>query len=270
VTPAAARSALAARGWAHLPADPATRAWAEAALPRALAALDDPAQAHQWQCEGTWFVGVDALDNAADGAVDGLALDGPGPALARALFGPLPLHRAQLSGLRPGYPRPRGGESAAAFRYRARRDAAHVDGLLPTGPERRRVLGEPHAWILGLPLRAPEPVAEAAPLVVWEGSHAVLGAALSDALRGTDPADWPGIDLTGIYQATRRKVFETCPRRVLPARPGEALLLHRHLLHGIAPWPAAAGRAPAEAPPTRLIAYFRPQLTHNPRLWLRA
>ena len=66
---------------------------------------------------------------------------------------PLPeLHPAQVSAVYPGYPKPRQGESDAAFRYRLNRDAAHVDGLLAIGPERRRMLRERHAYILGLPL----------------------------------------------------------------------------------------------------------------------
>lgn len=260
MTPEVARETLDRRGWLRFPAELATRDWAAAARPLAVAALDDPAQAHQWACAGTWFVGVDALDNDAAGAVGGVALAGAGPDTARALFGPLELHRAQVSAVRPGYPRPRAGESAAAFRYRARRDAAHVDGLLPVGPERRRILGEPHAWILGLPLTESAP--EAAPLVVWEGSHRVLGAALSARLRDVPPERWDAVDLTEIYQATRRAVFDTCPRAPLAAQPGEALLLHRHLLHGIAPWRAG----PADPP--RITAYFRPQLAQDPGLWL--
>lgn len=248
------RATLATRGWVRVPEDPATLAWARAALPLAEAALEDPAQAAQWQCEGTWFVGVDALENDAAGAVAGVALEGPGPDLARALFGDLPLHRAQVSAVRPGYPRPRAGESEAAFRYRARRDAAHVDGLLPVGPERRRMLVEPHAWILGLPLTESPEIA--APLVVWDGSHKLMSAAFAKRFSDVPSEDWGRVDLTEIYQATRRAVFETCPRIPLSARPGEALLLHRHLLHGIAPW---AEDTAQPGLPSRIVTYFRPQ-----------
>jgi hypothetical protein len=49
-------------------------------------------------------------------------------------------------------------------------------------------------------------------------------------------------------------VFRRCRRVDLPARPGEATLLHRLTIHGVAPW--AEG---AEAPPEgRIVAYFRP------------
>ena len=71
-----------------------------------------------------------------------------------------------------GYPKPRKGESESAFRYRLNRDAAHVDGLLPVGAHRQRMLKEPHAYVLGLPLN--ESAAGASPLVVWEGSHVIM------------------------------------------------------------------------------------------------
>ena len=75
----------------------------------------------------------------------------------------------QISICYPGYPQPMTGESEAAFRFRRDRDAAHVDGLLPEGPQRRRHLREHHGFILGIPLVAFSE--DASPFVVWEGSH---------------------------------------------------------------------------------------------------
>lgn len=249
-----------AQGWRRFAHDPALAEWVHAVRPYALKALDDPALSHWMQCEGTWFVGVDALANDATGAVAGsgplrgLAVD----AIAQ-LYGPVaPLHRAQLSTVFPGYPQPRAGESDAAFRYRRTRDGAHVDGLLAEGPERRRFLREPHAWILGLPLSEAAP--GAAPLVVWDGSHRIMGDAFRAALAGQGEET----DVTDAYQAARRQVFATCTRRTLPARPGEAILLHRHLLHGVAPWQDGAS-APSEG---RMIAYFRPELVGGLTDWL--
>lgn len=239
---------LAQRGWVRFPSDPRLRDWARAASLRAEAALADPALAHWHQCEGTWFVGVDALDNDARGAVGGVPLAGA----AIEALAPLPaLHRAQLSAIFPGYPRPRRGEGDAAFRYRRDRDAAHVDGLLPEGAARRRHLREPHAWILGLPLTDTGP--DAAPLVVWEGSHHLMRAAFARVFDGTDPEGWGEVDVTDAYQAARREVFATCRRVAVHARPGEAYVIHRLALHGVAPWAAAQG-------PPRIIAYFRPEL----------
>lgn len=200
---------------------------------------------------GTWFPGVDRLANAADGSIRGVPLTGAWrDHVPETAF----WHRAQLSVVFPGYPRRDESETKAAHRYRVRRAAAHVDGLLPEGPERRRFLREPHAFILGLPLNA----VDAAPLTVWPGSHLTMGQALREAV-GTAP---PGtVDLTEAYHAARRVVFDRIePVRVV-ARPGQAILLHRHLLHGVAPWEGIGqdGSGPLGQQP-RMIAYFRPEL----------
>jgi hypothetical protein len=115
------------------------------------------------------------------------------------------------------------------------------------------MLREPHAFILGLPLTTAD--AGAAPLVVWEGSQTIIRRAFTAALAPHPPESWGDIDLTDVYHAARRESFATCPRVALPARPGEALLLHRMILHGMAPW---ADGATAE-PEGRIIAYFRPE-----------
>jgi hypothetical protein len=234
-------------GWRRIGPDPAILAWARAALAPACRALAQAAGARR--CGGTWAVGLDLLDNDAAGAVAGQAVP-----LAALPLEPVALHRGQLSAVYPGYPRASAEETPAAFRFRLNRDAAHLDGLLPVGPARRRMLQEPHAWILGLPLTDCGPAA--APLVVYEGSHLILQRALAAALSPHPPAQWDRVDLTEAYAAARAEVFARCPRLPLPARPGEATLLHRLTLHGVAPW--AEGDA-AEAPPEgRIIAYFRP------------
>lgn len=253
-------SDLATRGWTRFAFDPRTKAWADAARQAGIGVLNDPGMRAKWlQCQGTWFVGVDALPTAPDGSIGGLPLAG----LARAALDPLPgLHPAQLSVIFPGYPRPREGESDAAFSYRLKRDAAHVDGLIAVGAERRRYICEPHAWILGFPLTETDP--EASPLVVWDGSHRIIAAALHRVLTRHPPEGWADIDITDAYTAARRRCFETCIRRPLPARPGEALLLHRHVLHGIAPW-ADGAKAPPEG---RMTAYFRPLIPGGVTAWL--
>ena len=232
-------------GWRRVGPDPALAAWAAAALPRATKAVQ--ASRDDWRCGGTWFVGLDALDNAADGSIGGVPL--PWHVLG---LPPVPLHPAQISVVRPGYPRQGDEETASAFGYRLRRDAAHLDGVLPIGPMRRRMVKEPHAWILGLPLNT---CGEgASPLTVWEGSHAVMRAALIAALGPHAPGHWGDIDITDAYVAARKQVFESCRRIEVPTVPGEAVLLHRLIIHGVAPWGDGA-----EAPvPGRMIAYFRP------------
>lgn len=253
------------RGWALFPPDPSLAGWVAHALPHARSALTDPALAHWHDCDGTWFVGVDALPNDSDGRIGGSGpLRGRAVAFIRDHLVLPPLHRGQISTVFPGYPRPRRGEGDGAYRYRLLRDAAHVDGLRAVGPDRRRNLAEAHAWILGLPLA--EVSADAAPLVVWEGSHRIIGAALARMLAGHPPHRLHEIDLTDTYQAARRKVFDICRRIALPARPGEACLLHRHCLHGIAPWGAAA----SAGRDGRMIAYFRPVLPGGPVSWIAA
>lgn len=259
---------FATRGRALFGRDPAVLDWLTRAGPAAIRAMRcsgaDPAG---FDCEGTWFVGLDALPNDATGAVNGSGpLTGRAVTFLRAYTGGAlpPLHRAQVSALFPGYPRPRAGEGEAAFRYRQRRDAAHVDGLLPVGPDRRRMIREPHAFVLGLPVTACDD--RASPMVVWDGSHRIMGAAFRRALAPFPPEDRPGVDLTEAYQAARREVFRTCRRVKLVAQPGGAYVLHRHALHGIAPWEDGA-----EAPPDgRVILYFRPECPGGIEGWLEA
>jgi hypothetical protein len=221
--------------------DPAIAAWAQAALPVAQAALTGV----DLRAGGTWAVGLDLLANDPAGTVAGVPLPWEALGLTET-----PLHRAQLSAVYPGYPRADAGEPASANAYRLTRDAAHLDGLLPTGPDKRRMIKEPHAWILGVPL-TDNP---ASPLVVWLGSAAILRDALLAALSPHPPETWADIDVTEAYIAARRRVFATCPRVEMPARRGQATLLHRLCLHGVAPW----GDCPETT--TRIIAYFRPQL----------
>ncbi|SLN37082.1 hypothetical protein PEL8287_01771 [Roseovarius litorisediminis] len=254
------------RGWARFGFDPAVLGWARHARHAALSRIADPTQQAQWlQCEGTWFVGVDTLPNTPDGALpDGMPLTGQAYAGARQLYGQLPLHPGQVSVIYPGYPKPRKGEGPGAFKYRLNRDAAHVDGLLAIGDDRRRMLKEQHAYILGLPLT--DCSADASPLVVWEGSQRIMREAFKSVLEPLPAAEWDSVDLTDVYQAARREVFDRCTRVTVPAKPGEAYLVHRHALHGVAPW-AANATAPSEG---RMIAYFRPELPAGSRDWLCA
>jgi len=253
------------QGYLSFPAEPGVRRWVDAARPAALSVAQDPAEAHWLRCGGTWFVGVDALANDGEGRVgNGPPLSGAAADFVRNELGlTLPLHRAQVSICYPGYPRPSPEESATAYGFRLRRDAAHVDGLIAEGPDRRRSLKEPHAYVLGLALTAQSPAAS--PLSVWQGSHLIMRAMFEEMLGGRAPEDWPVIDLTAAYQEARRRAFADCQRVELPCQPGETVLLHRHLLHGVAPW--AEGVEALED--GRMMAYFRPQY---PRLadWLSA
>ena len=241
-------------GWQKIGPDPAILAWAKAARNAAMDILSTTTE--PWRCGGTWFVGVDALPNGPDGAINGT----PFPWGALPLT-PEPLHRAQLSVIGQGYPQPSPQETPAAFAFRRNRDAAHLDGLLAIGPDKARMVKEPHGWILGLPLND----SAASPLTVWEGSHEVLRAALLKALSAHPSETWGEIDITEAYQIARKQVFATCRRIELPARPGEATLLHRLTLHGVAPW-KSGDTAPPEG---RMIAYLRPQFA-TVHQWLTA
>ena len=239
-------------GYRLFPPDPAVARWAEAARRAAIPLSRDPGhRAAQLRHGDSWFVGLDLLPNDDTGAVDGVPLAGPWQAWVPAL----PLHRAQLSIVYPGYPRQDAGDSDAQHRYRVNRAAAHVDGLLPVGPDRRRYAGEYHAYILGLPLTD----CAAAPTVVWAGSHQIMQAALQRAIGDAVPGS---VDVTEAYQAARREVFATCEQVALRPGVGGAMLLHRFALHGTAPW-----GDPDMAPPEgRITAFFRPETT--PQEWL--
>lgn len=257
---------LQTQGWVRFEHSAATQAWAAHARLASRAALRDPANAEWHQCEGTWFVGVDALKTDRAGQLPaGPELAGPAVDFLRRIYGPIPdLHPAQLSVMFPGYPRPKGNESEAAFGYRLRRDAAHVDGVKMFSDSRRRRVEEPHAWVLGIPLNDTSP--DASPLVIWEGSHVIMRRAFQEAFAGTAREHWHLVDVTDVYSAARREVFETCPRITVHAKPGEAYVVHRLCLHGVAPW---AERATAPESEGRMIAYFRPEVADWTQNWLR-
>jgi hypothetical protein len=229
--------------------------WADAALKVACEVATDPMiRSTNMRHAETWFVGVDALPNAPDGSVSGVPLTG---VWRDHVAAPEVWHAAQISIVYPGYPLRDANESEANHRYRLSRHAAHVDGLLPEGPQRRRYLKEPHAFILGLPLNR----SDASPLMVWPDSHRIMGAAFETLCHADDPMN---VDVTEVYQSARRRVFEQIEPQAVVAEPGQAILLHRHLLHGVAPWDADA-QAPQEG---RIIAYLRPQFTALE--WVRA
>ncbi|UCH41469.1 MAG: hypothetical protein JSU67_07340 [Gammaproteobacteria bacterium] len=252
------------RGWCRFAFDPQLMRWVEGALVSARASLRDPQQAKWLRYQGTWFAGVNALPNDASGAV---SESGPlrGAAvkfIARELgLEAFAWDAAQVSICYPGYPQPMAGESTGRALYRRERDAAHVDGLLPEGPGRRRHLREYHGFILGIPMVNFD--ADASPFVVWEGSHEIMRSAFRDRFAGIDPSQWGEQDITDIYHAARQQAFAECRRVEVHARPGQAFLAHRLVLHGMAPWRDAA----VAGEDGRMICYFRPD-PFGPREWL--
>jgi hypothetical protein len=238
------------RGWCRFDYDPKLFSWVEAALPSARATLDDPRKDQWLRYQGTWFAGVNALPNDARGVVGG---SGPlrGAAvdfIARELgLSGFDWDAAQVSICYPGYPQPMPGESPGRARFRRERDAAHVDGLLPEGPQRRRHLREYHGFILGIPMV--EFDADASPFVVWEGSQGIMRDAFGRRFEGLAAEQWGEQDITEAYHAARAQAF--------------AEIAHRLVLHGMAPWREGA----AAGDDGRMICYFRPD-PFGPYEWL--
>ena len=240
-------------GFIQFEATPEVQKWAEAANVQADRILEG--SEGQRRHGGTWFVGVDALDNDATGQIGDVALKGPWEGMIPGL----PLHKAQLSVVYPGYPRRDADETEKAHNYRKSRDGAHVDGLHAIGPNKRRFLKEPHAYILGVAINT----CMAAPLVVWPGSEEIMREAFTVAFAGMPPDMWHEVDVTEIYADARAEVFECCERVELPMQRGQSVLLDRMVLHGISP-----ERSQKVSRDGRRMAYFRPQF-ETMREWLR-
>ena len=256
---------LSDKGYRVFERDPRIAEWVRAAYPVAYDISRDPQHVSDWlRHGGTWFAGVNVFPNDMSGTwPDGPNLEGAVIDAARALC-PFEIawDAAQISIPYKGYPKRDPTESDANHRFRKTRDAAHLDGLRPIGPGRRRFMLEYHACILGLPLN--EALAEAAPLVVWEGSHEIIRDWLTQKIGSVDPADWKKVDLTESYATIRKHVFATCPRVTVTVPCGASYLVHRFAIHGLAPWPETVN-GPEEG---RMIAYFRPHWRSKLESWL--
>jgi len=254
------------KGWRHFGYDAGVAEWVGRTLPQAREAVLAPENAQWLRSGGTWFVGVNALPNDALGAVPGgVPLAGEAVAFIRKALGfaELALERGQVSVCHPGYPQPMPSESPSAFAYRRGRAAAHLDGLHAEGAERRRFFHEPHSFLLGIPMV--EASSDASPFVIWEGSHEILRRALREAFAGVPAERWSEVDVTEAYHAARRRIFAECREVEIAAKPGEAYLVHRLALHGMARW----GEGASAGPDGRMIVYFRPIL-FGPEQWLSA
>jgi hypothetical protein len=245
------------RGWCRFDYDEALANWVEAVLPYARETVSEKANAQWLRCGGAWFAGVNVLPNRTDGSVPGSPpLQGAVIDFIRRNFKPDPLvwDAAQVSVCYPGYPQRMDSETEKAFLFRRDRDAAHVDGFLREGPEKRRHLRECHGFVLGIPMVEFDEMAS--PLMVWEGSHELVRAAMAERFKGLEASSWGDEDITECYHKVRREIFEQCKRVPVTAKPGEAYLVHRLALHGISPWQPGA-KAGVDG---RMICYFRPDI----------
>ena len=258
---------LAQHGWHRLPPTASLLAWSKAHLASAQACMSNPKNKHWWRYQNTWFAGVNVLENDAAGAV------GDKPSLPQDLLQELAnyclaetntLDQGQVSALYPGYPQVDLQQSEAANHFRQQHYAAHLDGLVPLGPTRRRFLTEQHSFILGISLT--EHPANAAPLMVWPNSHQRIQAWLKSTLEDKSPTSWDQLDLTDEYQQLRKQILDDTEPHALHLAKGEAYVVHRHLLHGMGHWPTDLADPLQQG---RIIAYFRP-CWHQPKDWLTA
>jgi len=241
-------------GWCVFKHDQHVENWVSQTLPAARQAISAP-QNQQWlRHGGTWFAGVNVLENDRSGkTLNGIALTGNVISFIQETItkAPVNLDRGQLSVCYPGYPKQSSDESDAAHGYRLRCDAAHVDGLLKE-TNQQRYCREYHDYILAIPMSNFS--ADAAPFVVWSGSHKLVQSAFQEYLNKISTELWSNTAITECYTNVRKRIFNECERIEIALKPGEAFVGHRLLLHGTRPWHASA-RADQEG---RLICFFRP------------
>ena len=117
--------------------------WADHVLDRARLVAKDPVHCANWlRSGGTWFVGADSLGNDSQGRVNGSdPLTGQGADFCISqMRGIDDWGVGQISICYPNYPLQDADEPDASFRYRLKRDTAHLDGLKPIGADKRRFI----------------------------------------------------------------------------------------------------------------------------------
>ena len=216
------------------------------------------------RCGGTWFPGVNFLNNKRNGDVDGVFFPEElksfivenEPAFD-AVF-----DKAQISICYTGYHKKMKAESSKAFKFRTDRFSAHIDGILPLGQGRRRFLKEYHSFILGIPINSTSN--KASPCVIWEGSHAIVRDAFKKYKEIQNIDTWDTHDITDFYNKLRSEIFNQCIAKTIWVPVGHAYLIHRLSFHGILPWKDNTKRKSG-----RMIAYFRPDLFQGQINWLK-
>lgn len=251
------------KGWAPIEETDALLNWCSEIRPHAEARINDPELRSEWlRSGGTWFVGANVLGNTEFAQIDDSS---PLPIHLRGILDQIigvegsDVGPGQVSTCWPKYPTQDEEETDASFRFRQKRDAAHLDGLKAEGATRDRYMREFHSAILGIPLQDAEQ--GAAPFVIYEGSHHIIADMLANAYSGIDSEDWADVAVTGAYTAARRKVFDICKRVEVTADLGGAYIAHRFAIHGMAPWAGPNG-------PKRTVLYFRPYWNADLKGWL--
>ena len=242
-------------GWLKFEFDDSLKSWVNASLQSARDAVHRPDNQHWWRYQGTWFVGVNSLDNDRFGKVQGgIHLQGKAAEFLSNNLGVdlSRLDQAQVSVCLPGYPKSSNTESRAANSYRLNKDAAHLDGVLKQAATAERYVQEPHDYILAIPMS--DFSSDTAPFVVWEGSHNIVRSTFKQFFENSASENWSQVAITSCYQQVRRQIFSECERKQLIMKPGEAFLVHRLMLHGTGPWKTNARCGPDG----RMICFFRP------------
>ncbi len=193
----------------------------------------------------TWFVGVDALPTCPMAVCPAVRRCRRGdcfPARSPRLHRPV-AHGAALR-LLPRLSQ-RDDDESESQQPLPRQTRCGPCGRPPwRGPERRRHLREFHDLILGLPLNAAS--ADAAPLVVWRGSHVMMQKLFTDALAHLAPEEWGAVDLTDLYQQ--------CGNSVRHLRARGAAARHRARRRWCTASRSMAWRRGANTPPHRITA----------------
>ena len=254
-----------AKGWVALPFSKGLFTWANTVKKSVNQKLGSMTEAEKdLRCGGTWFPGVNFLDNDPNGNVDGSTFPSDRTELLKRLEPSFSgfYDRAQISICYPSYPKKMADETISAFNYRTNRFAAHLDGLLPIGQSRRRFLIEHHAFIYGIPVN---PSGEdSSPCVVWEGSHKLVQSEFKSFLISKNINSLEGQDVTEFYTSLRKKIFSSCKIKPVWVPLGHSYLIHRLTLHGILAWKGSGENTNMN----RTIAYFRPHLIGGHETWL--
>ena len=261
------------KGWRFLDDDGEFRPWINAAKRNIVSKFKNKQyDMGQLRSGSTWFVGINFLDNGPKGDIKGVPFSSKIQSDIRRQFGSLIecWDQGQVSICWPGYPRRDLTETLNSFKYRVKKYASHVDGLIPTGNKRRRFAREFHAFILGIPII--NSTSHSAPIIVWEGSHLIFRDLFKTLYSGLSEFEVNNLDITEIYQECRRKVFSTCSASIVCCDKNRPYILDRHRLHGVLPWVDATRnlsvtsdtpRSEIDPLAGRAVIYFRPQYEHK-------